>query len=187
MKNNKGFSLVELLAVIVILSIILALSTTSVMKIKENQDKKNLVNVINSVLTSAKACETKENCVGQNGINVGALEKDGKVKYDKSKHGELDNKTVKYEMCENTLKRRFVLVYDANTKYNDLGCVDQLVLSSSDGDVTLVIGKEESNSNSSTEFAGWNGSGEYFSCKKNGEGTAFCTRDKSKDIIKKED
>lgn len=206
MKNNKGFSLVELLAVIVILSIILALSTTSVMKIKENQEKKDMVNLINTILTGAKTFATENGNLKIKDANgndvwptVGYLESQGKVKYDKSKYDGIDNVKISYEMCEeNKLKRNFILTYDGKT-FNDLGCVEQVVLSDVDitGDnniVTLVIGTNNVQS-SYGDFAGWNGSGEYYSCKEDFEiingkkkpkGTAQCKRFKNEDIIKKE-
>ena len=49
MKNKKGFTLTELLAVIVILAIIIAIAVPSYMKIKKNIDENNYNNKINLI------------------------------------------------------------------------------------------------------------------------------------------
>ncbi len=53
-KNKKGFSLIELLAVIVILGIILAISTVAVNSIRAKQAAENRRNVFSSIFTAAR-------------------------------------------------------------------------------------------------------------------------------------
>ena len=49
MKSRKGFTLVELIGVIVILAIIIAIAVPSYMKIKKNVDENNYKNKINLI------------------------------------------------------------------------------------------------------------------------------------------
>ncbi len=55
MKSKKGFTLIEVLAVLVILSILITFSVVSVSKIKKRQEIENRINVIRSILTAARA------------------------------------------------------------------------------------------------------------------------------------
>ena len=57
MKSKKGFTLIEVLAVLVILSILITFSVVSVSKIKKRQEIENRINVIRSILTAARAYE----------------------------------------------------------------------------------------------------------------------------------
>ena len=71
MKNKKGFTLVELLAVIIILSIILSITAIAVMKVKKNQDRINYQNMISGILTGAKNYVT--NHPGETSVTVNEL------------------------------------------------------------------------------------------------------------------
>ena len=119
MKKNKGFTLVELLAVIVILGILIAFSTISISKIKKKQDQKNYENVISSILTGAKAYNAE---VRKSSFTVEELIKSGYVDFDQNKYPDLKNKSVTKESCSNNLKVRYVL-----DGYNDCGCEEQKI------------------------------------------------------------
>lgn len=121
MKKNKGFTLVELLAVIIILGILVTFSTVAISKIKKKQDQKNYENVISSILTGAKAYNAEERIDGS--ISVLDLIKSGYVDFDRNEYSDLVTKTVEKEVCDdNDLKVRYVL-----DSYNDCGCEEQVV------------------------------------------------------------
>ena len=120
MKKQRGFTLVELLAVIVILGIILSISTVAIVGIKEKQDKKNKKNVISSILTGAKAYNAEERIEGS--ISVLDLIKSGYVDFDQNEYSDLVEETVIKEVCyDNKLKVRYKL-----GSYNDCGCEAQV-------------------------------------------------------------
>ena len=54
MKNKKGFTLVELMAVIVVLAIIIAIAVPSYAKIKKNIEEKNYKNKVNLIEIAAE-------------------------------------------------------------------------------------------------------------------------------------
>lgn len=54
MKRSKGFTLIELMAVIVILGVLLSLTSVSVNKIRKKQDLENHLNVVSSIMSGAK-------------------------------------------------------------------------------------------------------------------------------------
>lgn len=85
MKNKKGFTLVELLAVIVVLGIILSITTVSILNLKEKQDEENIKNTISSILTAAKEynVSVKRFDIGEDyGIEVKTLKDNGYVDFD---------------------------------------------------------------------------------------------------------
>ena len=121
MNKNKGFTLVELLAVIIILAMLVAFSTVAISKIKKKQDLKNRENVISSILTGAKAfnAETRFN----DNITVSDLIKSGYVEFDQNKYSDLVGESVYKEICKETgndLKVRYKL-----GNLNDCGCKEQ--------------------------------------------------------------
>lgn len=161
MKKNKGFSLVELLAVIVILGIILSVSAVAVGKIRNAQEEENYKNALSTILTGAKSyvsdypnvfnnmCDSPQNdiigCYNKNEkkiyISVNKLIEEGYASIDKSNSlfSSLINNSnsVEVETCKNNnLKQVYKLKGRDNIEYNDCGCEKQNDGDSSDLCVT---------------------------------------------------
>lgn len=141
MKNKKGFTLVELLAVIVILGILLGVTTVAVGNIKKKQDIKNYENIISSILTGAKRYVTDNNLstgyVSVQDLVNGEYVDFDESKFDSSEYSELSGETVDYDRCSGSIKRIFKIgplkvgtdenndgLIDEKT-YNDCGCETQ--------------------------------------------------------------
>ena len=129
--NKKGFTMIELLAVIVILAVLIGVTTVSVFSIRKNQEEENYKNTISSILTGAKnftaehpSRKSKKNAEGKIIITVQELIDGEYIDFDK------ENEKTKYLLeegvvveiiaCPNPMKLRYVL-----NGYNDCGCEDQ--------------------------------------------------------------
>lgn len=84
MKSKKGFTLIEVLAVLVILSILITFSVVSVSKIKKRQEIENRINVIRSILTAARAYEADN--PDKNEVEVQTLLDENYVDFDTKKY-----------------------------------------------------------------------------------------------------
>ena len=115
MKSKKGFTLIEVLAVLVILSILITFSVVSVSKIKKRQEIENRINVIRSILTAARAYEADNpNTTNSSGVLVSTLLSKGYVDFDTKKYSDLlmtnqnENRKItwsnKYYFQNNTVK-----------------------------------------------------------------------------------
>ena len=62
--KNKGFTLVEMLAVIALLAIIGTITAVSVKNIKKNQDEENKLNIISAILTGTR------NYITENSVSI---------------------------------------------------------------------------------------------------------------------
>lgn len=126
MKSKRGFTLVELLAVIVILGILLSISTVAVNSIRKKQDEKNLENQISSVLTGAKSYVADNpsvlyNLSTQVSIEIGDLINGDYVSIkDTAKF----SNSVKIKKCSDNVKLMYFITVDGKT-YNDCGCKEQ--------------------------------------------------------------
>lgn len=125
--NKKAFTLIEMLAVIVLLGILSVLVTVSVSKIKKKQDEKNKENTISAILSGAKKYATDKN-ISTGNVPVRDLLNGNYVDFDLNEYGDLEGKTVSIAVCDNKNKREFVLEGYTNSegkKYNDCGCNSQ--------------------------------------------------------------
>ncbi|MEE0699743.1 MAG: prepilin-type N-terminal cleavage/methylation domain-containing protein [Bacilli bacterium] len=94
MKRSKAFTLIELLAVIVILGILIGITTVSVNGIRKKQEAENRRNAYSSVLTGAKTYiaenpEALDNLTSTLDINVKDLVDSGYVELDMNKYDDL--------------------------------------------------------------------------------------------------
>lgn len=133
MKKNKGFTLIEVLAVLVILSLLITFSVVSVNKIKKKQEVANRINVIRSILTAARAYEADyPDTFSTTGVNVSTLLNKGYVDFDQDKYksylneivswGKSSSDKLKREIC---FKENFIQVGKSNTsqyKYKVCDC-----------------------------------------------------------------
>lgn len=107
MKSKKGFTLIEVLAVLVILSILITFSVVSVSKIKKRQEIENRINVIRSILTAARAYEADNPSVtDSSGVPVSTLLSKGYVDFDTKKYGEFTTTTVKWNSYNDSKTKR---------------------------------------------------------------------------------
>ena len=133
--NKKGFTMIELLAVIVILAVLLGVTTVSVFSIRKNQEEENYKNTISSILTGAKnftaehpSRKSEKNAEGKIEITVQELIDGEYIDFDKEKDSneedpdkKISNKSVIIEACgTDPLKVKYVL-----NGYNDCGCESQ--------------------------------------------------------------
>ena len=121
MKKSRGFTLVELLAVIAILGILLSVSTVAVFNIRKRQDEKNRQNLIINILTKAKEYvadhpEVLEEALPE--VPVSELN----VNFNK-KQSDYLNLKVQIEKCDGYKFKYSIDVYGGT--YNDCGCESQ--------------------------------------------------------------
>ena len=109
MKKNKGFTLIEVLAVLVILSLLITFSVVSVSKIKKKQEVANRINVIRSILTAARAYESDNpDTIDSTGVDVSTLLSGGYVDFDTQKYSDFTTTTttVKWNSYNNDKTKR---------------------------------------------------------------------------------
>lgn len=106
MKSKKGFTLIEVLAVLVILSILITFSVVSVSKIKKRQEIENRINVIRSILTAARAYEADN--PDKSEVEIQTLLDENYVDFDTKKYSEFITTAVKWDSYDdNKTKREF--------------------------------------------------------------------------------
>ena len=119
MKRKNGFTLVELLAVVVILGILSSIAIISVNKVNEKQKEVTKENIISGILTGAKRYVADHPEVLDSithSINLSDLK--GKyTDYDENKLDNITDTTVTIKTCDNELKLKYSF-----GGYNDCGC-----------------------------------------------------------------
>lgn len=137
MKKSRGFTLVELLAVIAILGILLSVSTVAVFNIRKRQDEKNRQNLIINILTKAKEYvadhpevlekSLPEVSVSDLNVNFNKKQKQSgylnlKVQIEKCiKEGSVDEYKFKYTI----INAPDIEAPAQKKNYNDCGCEEQ--------------------------------------------------------------
>lgn len=137
MKNKKGFTLVELLAVVVILGILSSITVLAVVKIKQRQDVENLRNTISGVLTGANNYMVKNPSVTS--IQVSDLVDNNYI--DLGNYDFIKAASVEYNRCvDSDVKRKFSIVISGKT-FDDCGC-DAQVLGTTTSNKLCTSGSE---------------------------------------------
>ena len=140
-KNKKGFSLIELLAVIVILGIILAISTVAVNSIRKKQDFENRRNTISGILTGARRYASDHNTLDNltntynPKIKVQDIVDGGYADMDTNEYSDIYGKNVTVVLCAATSgetissKVKYTIEDEDEhgniVTYNDCGCKGQ--------------------------------------------------------------
>ena len=137
--KKNGFTLVELLAVIVIVGLLFSFSTIAITRIKKNQDVENAKNVISGILTAAKRYESDnqyKDVDDTNVIPINTLISEGYTEYDKDKYSDLKDINVEVEKCVNNNNKLKYIIKDLGPKYSgsngsvnysDCGCHEQSI------------------------------------------------------------
>ena len=122
MKRKNGFTLVELLAVVVILGILSSIAIISVNKVNEKQKEVTKENIVSGILTGAKRYVADHpEVLNDNNDNIEISLEDLKTgnytDYDENKLDNITDTTVTIETCPNELKLKYSF-----GDYNDCGC-----------------------------------------------------------------
>ncbi len=173
MKKDKGFTLIEVLAVLVILSLLITFSVVSVNKIKKKQEVANRINVIRSILTAARAYEADyPNTNASTGVKVSTLLSKGYVDFDQDKYDEYVGIKVKWDsyitLSGGKQKREFYTSKVYINKEKDLNISDCGLETSQDtSDKGKLICQARSLDTYYNKCEGWNENGKYISAEGN--------------------
>lgn len=171
MKKNKGFTLIEVLAVLVILSLLITFSVVSVNKIKKKQEVANRINVIRSILTAARAYEADNPNLTGRTVTVNTLLNKGYVDFDQDKYNKYTDLSVTWWNESGTQKQEFrtneeIYINDStNLKVSDCG----LETSQDTNDKGKLICVANSYDNTFGKSKGWNENGKYIDVNGNSD------------------
>ena len=149
--NNKGFTLVELLASVVILAMILAIAIPGINNLSSQIRKKHLENTIKNIEIAASkyAFDTKENLVFVDKLVAEGYmqsdEEDGSV-YNEVNHEKLNCYLVKMQKVSN----HYNAIFQNDKSYELNGKCDESKLNELNGEVSIKVlnnGKEVTNYN----------------------------------------
>lgn len=164
MKKNKGFTLIEVLAVLVILSLLITFSVVSVNKIKKKQEVANRINVIRSILTAARAYEADyPNTSGSSVVQVNELLSKNYVDFDTTKYAEFVNESVYWS--SSSAKRQFYLKNIRINTSEIMNISDCGLETEQSDDSNIVEGKELCNPDTCLATGicgGWKKNGKYY-------------------------
>ncbi len=139
MKNKKAFTLIELLAVIVILGILLSISTIAVTSIRKKQATENRRNIISGILTGARSYVSYNNTLsslenGQTTIEIEDIVDSGYASLDTNEYADIYKGVVTVAVCSNNANKIAYSFIDKEegVTYNDCGCEDQNMNSDSE-------------------------------------------------------
>lgn len=169
MKKNKGFTLIEVLAVLVILSLLITFSVVSVNKIKKKQEVENRINVIRSILTAARAYEADN--PNENEVEIQTLLDENYVDFDQDKYNEYTGLSVTWWNEPSTQKQEFqtnneIYINDSTKlKVSDCG----LETSQDTNDNGKLICVANSYNNTFGKSKGWNENGKYIDVNGNSD------------------
>ena len=165
MKNKKGFTLIEALAVLVILSLLITFSVVSVSKIKKKQEIENRINVIRSILTAARAYEADHpDTYPSSGLPVSTLLRENYVDFDTNKYSEFKSKKV-YGAINNNVKKSFYIEVSVNKTYSNINVSDcgfETYQDSDEEGKKLCLNSTCSGSVSDYKCGGWKKNGKYY-------------------------
>lgn len=123
MRKKYGFTLVELLAVIVILGILISLSIVAIGNLNKTQKIENKRNTIISILSGARQYFAEN--PNSSSVKVSDLKSGKFVDFDNNAINIDGDPMVQYTECgEGSLKRALNITIDDST-YNDCGCSEQ--------------------------------------------------------------
>ena len=128
MRKKYGFTLVELLAVIVILGILISLSIVAIGNLNKTQKIENKRNTIISILSGARQYFAEK--PNSPSVDVRTLKREGFVDFDENKTDYISvNTIIKYndqetsdKRCSKDIKRALYIITVDGRIYNDCGC-----------------------------------------------------------------
>ena len=144
--NKKGFTLIEVLAVIILLGILSIFSVTAITKIVSKQKNNNYKNTVSATLSAARKYFSDN--LDKTSVSLKDLHSGGYLEADSdyidvmapTSTDKADSNKIKKESCASGMQTKIV-IYNVSdkfkngtlTNYNDCGCDIQSSATQSDG------------------------------------------------------